>query len=45
MEKKFDRSPGDIKDKSEIFFKNVELNFDHMAEKKFVIAFLGDFNL
>ena len=39
------RSPSQNKDDSETFLENVELNFDHTAEKNpFMMVVLGDFN-
>ena len=39
------RSPSRTKDESENFIKNLELNFDHIANKTpFLTAVLGDFS-
>ena len=39
------RSPNQNKNDFETFLKNLELNFDHMAEKiPFMMVVLGDFN-
>ena len=39
------RSPSQNKDDFETFLENLELNFDHMAEKNpFMMVALGDFN-